>query len=254
MIEAKGLTKCYRDRKAVDSLSFFLPSNEIIGLLGLNGAGKTTTIRMLTTFLSPSAGTALVGGFDIVREPAKVRECVGYLPEHPPLYPELTVTEYLRFAAGIHGLRGKELTSAVGRVLEFSKLVSVSRTLCGELSRGYRQRVALAQAIVHRPKVLILDEPTSGLDPVQMVEMRAAVRELKNECTVLFSSHVFQEVLEVCSRILIIANGKLADEGDLGELTRDESLEVRFLRAVNSGAGPEAAPPVIEAPRRANIR
>lgn len=234
MIEATNLSKRYREIEAVSNLSFKISANQVVGLLGPNGAGKTTTMRMLTTFLPPSAGTATICGYDINKQSHEVRKNIGYLPETPPLYLELTVVEYLTFVAGLKGVPTKKIKSAVEDMLQRCSLTAVPNRLCGELSKGYRQRVGLAQALIHNPQVIILDEPTSGLDPAQIIEIRQLIKNLAKDHTVILSTHILQEVAETCSRVLIIAQGQIVVEGGFDELTKEKTLEQRFLDAVAS--------------------
>ncbi len=236
MLELFNLSKQYGRTLAVRDLSFKVAEGEIVGLLGPNGAGKTTTMRMLTTFLPPSSGTALVAGYDILKQGHSVRENIGYLPETPPLYPELTVKEYLTFIAKIKGVSGN-LTAAVNEVVLSCGLKDMQHKLCGQLSKGFRQRVGLAHALVHQPKVIILDEPTSGLDPAQIIEIRQLIKSLRGKHTVILSTHILPEVVETCSRVIIIAHGRMKVEGDLKEFTREKSLEKRFLEVVSSEEG-----------------
>lgn len=232
MIEAKSLTKRFGAIEAVRGVSFSIGDGEVVGLLGPNGAGKTTTMRMLTTFLPPSTGSAVVAGFDVLKQADQVRRHIGYLPETPPIYPELTVREYVTFVAKIRGVASRNVADAVKRAIERCALSGVADRLCGNLSKGYRQRVGLAQAIVHEPKVIILDEPTSGLDPKQIIEIRQLIRDLKGKHTVVLSTHILPEVAETCSRVIIIANGRITVEGSLAELTANATLEERFLEAI----------------------
>lgn len=232
MIEAFSLSKRYGDIEAVKHISFRIEGGEVVGLLGPNGAGKTTCMRMLTTFLSPTDGTAQVAGYDIRREAEEVRRNIGYLPETPPLYHEMRVREYLAFVARIKGVSARALTSRVNEVLESCSLTQVHLRLCGELSKGFRQRVGLAQALIHRPQVIILDEPTSGLDPSQIIEIRRLIAELKGKHTVVLSTHILSEVVETCTQAIIIAHGMIVIQGALAELTKEKTLEARFLEAV----------------------
>lgn len=233
MIETVELSKRYGNFVAVREVSFSIPTGEVVGLLGPNGAGKTTTMRMLTTFLPPTSGTATVAGFDLLREPEQVRKSIGYLPETPPLYPELRVRDFMNFVAKLKGLSGTAMTAAVNESIERCGLSSVTGKLCGQLSRGYRQRVGIAQALVHKPPVIILDEPTSGLDPTQIIEIRKLIADLKGGHTVVLSTHILSEVTETCSRAIIVAHGQVVVQGPLTELTRDRTLEQRFLEAVS---------------------
>lgn len=232
MIRAFGLTKRFGEKEVVSDLSFSIEAGEVVGLLGPNGAGKTTTMRMLTTFLPPSSGTAQVAGFGITEEAEQVRRAIGYLPETPPLYPEMRVSEYLQFVAAIKGVEKKKVCVAVEEVLALCGLEDSAAKLCGTLSKGYRQRVGLAASLAHRPPVLILDEPTSGLDPAQILEIRELICSLRGKHTVVLSTHILPEVQETCSRVLIISNGKIATEGSVEQLTKEHSLEEEFLRAV----------------------
>lgn len=232
MITAVNLAKYYGSVCAVDDLSFSIPKGEILGLLGPNGAGKTTTMRMLTTFLPPSRGTALIAGYDVSLNPEQVRREIGYLPENPPIYPEMKVDEYLTFWAKVRGLSDREARAAVISVIDKCALGPVSSRICAALSRGYRQRVGIAQALVHNPSVVILDEPTSGLDPAQIVSTRALISSLKQEHTVLLSTHILREVEEVCTSALILAGGRVVVQGSLAELTKEKGLEQFFLEAV----------------------
>ena len=234
MIEAKNLSKRYGDISAVNGLTFSIAPGEVVGLLGPNGAGKTTTMRMLTTFIGPSSGTAVVADYDICKDPLEVRRNIGYLPETPPVYPELRVEEYLTFVAKIKGVKGKLVRGRVSEELERCNLSGVRRRLCGELSKGYRQRLGLAGALVHNPKVIILDEPTSGLDPAQIIEIRQLIRSLQQAHTVVLSTHILPEVAETCTKVIIVANGLVVAEGSVAELTKEKTLEERFLEAVTA--------------------
>ena len=233
MIEVENLSKRYADFAAVKGLSFRIDAGEVVGLLGPNGAGKTTTMRMLTTILAPSAGTARIDGFDIAKQAAEVRARIGYLPEIPPLYPELRVREYLTFVGKIRGVKPKALRARVDEMIAQCALTTVASKLCSQLSRGFRQRVGLAQALIHNPPVIILDEPTSGLDPAQIIEIRNVIAGLRGNHTVVLSTHILPEVSQTCSRVVIIANGQIVVQGKLEELTVSHTLEERFLEAVS---------------------
>ena len=233
MIRAQGLGKEYGGFRALHEVSFEVAAQEVVGFLGPNGAGKSTTMRILTTFRPPTEGSASVAGFDVVKEAAEVRKRIGYLPETPPLYLELTVREYLVFVAKIKGLKGKILKERLESTLVSCGLTQVRDRICGQLSKGYKQRVGLAQAILHNPEVIILDEPTSGLDPEQILEIRKLIRELREKHTVLLSTHILSEVIETCSRVIIISQGRTILQGELAELTREKTLEQRFLEAVS---------------------
>src|ERR1700751_5958512 len=209
MIGVKELTKRYGRTTAVDQISFEVAKGQIVGFLGPNGAGKTTTMRMLTCFLPPSAGTAKVAGFDVLEQPLEVKKRIGYLPETPPLYPEMETSEYLKFVGKLKGLSGGELDKRVDYVCDRCAVTDVKAKLLGKLSKGYRQRVGLAQAIIHNPDVLILDEPTAGLDPKQINETRELIRGLAGDHTIVLSTHILPEVEEVCESVIIINKGKL---------------------------------------------
>lgn len=218
MIEAIELTKSYGARTAVHGVGFHVPKGEIVGFLGPNGAGKTTTMRILTGFLPASGGTARIAGFDVLEEPDEVKRRVGYLPETPPLYPELTVGAYLGFIAELRGYTGRARATRAGLAMERVGLVGWEKRVLGSLSKGYRQRVGIAQAILHEPPVLILDEPTSGLDPAQVAGIRELVRSLAGEHTVILSTHILGEVEAMCPRAIVIAGGRLRADGRLDEL------------------------------------
>ena len=209
MIKVEGLTKRYARNIAVDNISFEVEKGQIVGFLGPNGAGKTTTMRILTCFLSPTAGTASVAGFDVLEQPFEVKKRIGYLPETPPLYPEMETAEYLRFVGKLKGLSGAELEKRVNYVCERCFVADVRNKLLGRLSKGYRQRVGLAQAIIHNPDVLILDEPTAGLDPKQINETRDLIKGLAGDHTIILSTHILPEVEQTCEQALIINKGKL---------------------------------------------
>lgn len=209
MIEVKGLTKRYAGRTAVDDVSFTVGKGEIVGFLGPNGAGKSTTMRMLSCYLPASAGEALVAGFDVFRHSLEVRRRIGYLPESTPLYPEMRVDEYLSYRAALKGVGGRRRRQRVSEVKELCGLTDVGRRIVGQLSKGYRQRVGLADALVHDPELVILDEPTIGLDPNQIRHVRDVIRNLAARHTVLLSTHILQEVELTCQRVLIINRGKI---------------------------------------------
>jgi ABC-2 type transport system ATP-binding protein len=209
MISVKELTKRYARTTAVDHISFEVAKGQIVGFLGPNGAGKTTTMRMLTCFLPPSAGSATVAGFDVLEQPLEVKKRIGYLPETPPVYPEMETAEYLRFVGQLKGLRGADLQKRIDYVCERCAVVDVKHKLLGKLSKGYRQRVGLAQAIIHNPDVLILDEPTAGLDPKQINETRDLIKDLAGEHTIILSTHILPEVEQTCEQVVIINKGKL---------------------------------------------
>jgi ABC-2 type transport system ATP-binding protein len=218
MIEVRDLTKDYGTVRALAGVSFSVPKGQVVGFLGPNGAGKTTTMKILTGYLAPTSGTATVAGFDVVADPIEAQRRIGYLPEGNPLYTELRVEEALRFASDMHGLPRSGRDAAIGEVLDAAGLTERRRSLISHLSKGYRQRVGLAQALLHRPEVLILDEPTSGLDPNQQQEMRTLIRALGRERTVILSSHILPEVEAVCDRVLIVHEGLVVAEGTVEEI------------------------------------
>jgi ABC-2 type transport system ATP-binding protein len=236
MIEVSGLTKRYGDLVAVDDVSFNVERGQILGFLGPNGAGKTSTMRMITGFMPPTGGTVRVDGFDTVSDSMEVRRRIGYLPENPPLYTDMTVTGYLRFVARLKGVARAEISDAIDRVTAVCGLDGVRERLLGHLSKGYRQRVGLAQALIHDPPVLVLDEPTIGLDPKQIIEIRQLVRTLGGDRTIILSTHILPEVSQVCERVVIINEGTVAMEGLLNEVTQGRSLEQVFLDAVSGDA------------------
>ena len=247
MIEAVGLTKRYGTLEAVRDVSFTVGAGEIVGLLGPNGAGKTTIMKILTCSLFPSRGTAHVDGHDVLEDPLKVKESVGYLPENAPLYPDLTVREYLDFVAQARGLPRAGRVDAIGRVCTACGLSSVMHRGIGELSKGYRQRTGLAQAMIHDPKILILDEPTTGLDPHQIVEIRELIRGLGTQKTVILSSHILQEVEATCQRVLILNEGRIVAQGTREEMERGLRGEVLLEVTLKPSAGGEGATPELSA-------
>lgn len=209
MISVEGLTKRYARNTAVDGISFEVEKGQIVGFLGPNGAGKTTTMRILTCFLPPTSGTATVAGFDVLEQPLEVKKRIGYLPEAPPLYQEMRTTEYLTFVGRLKGLSGTELRQRLETVCDRCAIADVKNKLLGKLSKGYRQRVGLAQAIIHNPDVLILDEPTAGLDPKQINETRDLIKGLAGDHTIILSTHILSEVEQTCQQVIIINKGKL---------------------------------------------
>ena len=219
MIKVEGLTKRYARNVAVDNISFEVEKGQIVGFLGPNGAGKTTTMRILTCFLPPTAGTANVAGYDVMTHPLEVKKRIGYLPETPPVYPEMEVSEYLAFAGQLKGISSGEIKGKVDDVVGKCALGDVRSKLIGTLSKGYRQRVGLAQAIIHNPAVLVLDEPTSGLDPKQIIEIRELLRHLAGEHTIILSTHILSEVEHSCERVIIISQGKLVAVDTVNNLT-----------------------------------
>ena len=223
MITVKELTKRYARNTAVDHISFEIQKGQIVGFLGPNGAGKTTTMRMLTCFLPPSSGGATVAGFDVLEEPLEVRRRIGYLPEMPPLYPEMRTAEYLEFAGSLKGLSGTQLQERVDYVCDRCAVADVRDKLLGKLSKGYRQRVGLAQAIIHNPDVLILDEPTAGLDPKQINETRDLIKSLAGDHTIILSTHILPEVEQTCQQVIIINKGKLVATDSVNNLQKRAS-------------------------------
>lgn len=241
MIEVSHLTKQYGNHLAVDDVSFTVADGQICGLLGPNGAGKSTIMNILTGYLSATGGQVTVAGHPLPEEADAAKACVGYLPEQPPLYPEMTVQEYLTFAAELKGVKKAELKEQVCRAARRTGLETVLPRLIRSLSKGYKQRVGIAQALLGSPRLIILDEPTVGLDPAQVIEIRKLIRELGRAHTVILSSHILSEVQAVCQQILILSKGHLAAAGSLEELTADgKSLEEVFLE-LTDGESEEAA-------------
>src|SRR5215471_12701424 len=218
MIKVEGLTKRYARTVAVDNISFEVEKGQIVGFLGPNGAGKTTTMRVLTCFLPPTSGTANVAGYDVIEHPMEVKKRIGYLPETPPVYPEMEVSEYLRFTGQLKGISSGDIARRVDEVMGRCAIGDVRDKLIGKLSKGYRQRVGLAQAIIHNPDVLILDEPTSGLDPKQIIEIRGLLKSLAGDHTIILSTHILSEVEHSCERVIIISNGKLVAQDSVANL------------------------------------
>ncbi|MDP9053403.1 MAG: ABC transporter ATP-binding protein [Acidobacteriota bacterium] len=218
MIKVEGLTKRYARHVAVKNISFEVGKGEIVGFLGKNGAGKTTTMRVLTCFLPPTAGKASVAGFDVLDQSLEVRKHIGYLPETPPVYPEMEVATYLTFVAKLKGIPAGDIRKRVDEVCERTAVAQVKNTIIGKLSKGYRQRVGLAQAIIHNPPVLILDEPTSGLDPQQQREARQLVASLSGDHTIILSTHILSEVEQSCSKVIIIDNGAIVASDTVANL------------------------------------
>lgn len=219
MIRVEGLSKRYAHNTAVNQISFEVQKGQIVGFLGPNGAGKTTTMRILTCFLPPTSGTANVAGFDVMQKPLEVKKRIGYLPETPPLYPDMEVTEYLTFVGKLKGLGGAELKRRVAEASERCAIADVSTKLIHKLSKGYKQRVGLAQAILHNPEVLILDEPTAGLDPKQILETRSLIKSLAGDHTIILSTHILPEVEQICEQVIIISNGNLVAKDSVQNLT-----------------------------------
>ncbi len=235
MIEVQNLSKRYPTRLAVDDVTFSVREGEIVGFLGPNGAGKTTTMRVLTGFLPPTSGTARVSGHDVVTQSNAARASLGYLPESAAAYTEMRVTEYLAFRARLEGVPGSQVKARVSEAIDQCLLAEVAARRIENLSKGFRQRTALAGALVHRPRVLILDEPTIGLDPVQIIKIRETIRELGKDRSVLLSTHILPEVEAVCDRVLIIDRGRIVAEGTSSEL-RSKLAGTPVVRAVFRGA------------------
>lgn len=257
MIEVENLSKVYVDTPVVDGLSFHVPEGQILGFLGPNGAGKTTAMRMITGFVPPTTGRVVVAGVDLDADPVGLRRHIGYLPENVPLYPELRVEEYLRFRADVEGVRRPELPERLGYVLERCMLADVRRQVIGTLSKGYRQRVGLAGALIHKPPVLILDEPTVGLDPNQIIKVRELITELGQDHTVVLSTHILPEVEQVCERVFIIDHGRVVADGT-PEALRTRLIGNPVVRVEIRGDGVESTealgrlPGVVAVNRRAD--
>jgi len=233
MIEVENLTKRYGDLVAVQDISFSANKGQILGFLGPNGAGKTTTMRIITGFLPATSGTVRVAGFDIFEQAREVRRRIGYLPENPPLYNDMSVRSFLAFVGRIKGLSRMAIPDATDRAIERCGLREVSNRVLGHLSKGFRQRVGLAQALIHDPSVLVLDEPTIGLDPRQIIEIRSLIRDLSGERTVILSTHILPEVAQLCDKVVIINRGRIVAEDTIGNLTGEYSLEQVFLKCTS---------------------
>ena len=233
----KHLTKIYGQQKALNDVSFSLEDGEIVGFLGPNGAGKSSTMKIATCYLPPTSGRVLVDGLDVVEQPLAVKQITGYLPEHNPLYLDMYVHEYLAFIGGLYGLRGHQLNKRVGEMIDRCGLTLEQNKKVEALSKGYRQRVGLAQALIHEPRVLILDEPTSGLDPNQLIEIRKLIKDISRDKTVIFSTHIMQEVQALCSRVVVINRGTIVADDSLDNLMKNRSgsatIIVEFEGVVN---------------------
>jgi gliding motility-associated transport system ATP-binding protein len=240
MIKVEGLTKRYARNVAVDNISFEVEKGEIVGFLGPNGAGKTTTMRILTCFLPPTSGKASVAGFDTLEAPMEVKKRIGYLPENPPVYPDMDVAEYLHFVGKLKGLASGVISKRVDEVMERCAVADMRKRLIGKLSKGYRQRVGLAQAIIHNPEVLILDEPTSGLDPKQIIETRELISSLAGDHTIILSTHILSEIENSCNKVIIISRGKLVATDSVANLTNrlrgSEAVNVEVIASVPDSA------------------
>jgi ABC-2 type transport system ATP-binding protein len=232
MIEVAKLSKRYGDLPAVRDVSFTAAPGQILGFLGPNGAGKTTTMRIITGFMPATSGTVRVEGFDVFEQSSEVRRRIGYLPENPPLYNDMSAETYLRFVARLKGMARGDIPPAVERVLETCGLTGVRDRLLGHLSKGYRQRVGLAQALIHDPPVLVLDEPTIGLDPRQIIDIRTLIKSLGGTRTVVLSTHILPEVSQVCDKVVIISEGRVVVEDSLANLTRERTLEQVFIDSI----------------------
>jgi ABC-2 type transport system ATP-binding protein len=220
MIEVEHLTKRYGPTQAVTDVSFRVEKGEVLGFLGPNGAGKTTTMRVITGYLPPTEGAVRVAGFDVVEQPIEAKRRTGYLPETPPVYPDMTVNEYLTFVGHIKGVQRRDLKNRIHEVSEKCAIADVQHRQTGKLSKGYRQRVGLAQALIHNPDVLVLDEPTAGLDPKQIIETRELIKGLAGQHTVVLSTHILPEVSKTCERVVVISGGKVVAVGKPDDLTR----------------------------------
>jgi ABC-2 type transport system ATP-binding protein len=241
MIRCTKLSKFYGGKRALGPVSFEISDGETVGFLGLNGAGKTTALRILACDLRPSSGTIEIGGVDAVADPHEVRKRVGFLPENPPLYTEMSVADYLKFAGELRGMTAAEVKKRLPEVLEIVDLGDVQNDTIDTLSHGFRQRVGVAQAIIHAPKLVILDEPTRGLDPVQIVEMRNLIHDLKSNHTVLISSHILTEISQTCDRLLVLNKGALAGEGTESELSKQgEIRQITVTVRAPSGDDPKS--------------
>ncbi|CCQ90759.1 ABC-type transport system, ATPase component [Nitrospina gracilis 3/211] len=242
MIEVQNLAKSYGPRSAIQGLTFQVNQGEVVGFLGPNGAGKTTTMNILCCILPASSGTARVCGFDIFEQSYEIRKRIGYLPETPPLYQDMVVSKYLAFAAGLRGVPKKQIPSAVDRVLGQCHIRDVQDRIIGRLSKGYQQRIGLAQAMIHDPEILILDEPTIGLDPIQIIEIRKLIQELGKSHTILLSSHILPEVTQICQRVIIIHEGRIAAmdtlDGLNASLRHSNRLELK-VRNADTGITPK---------------
>ena len=242
MIEVQHLTKQYGPFTAVDNISFTVQRGEILGFLGPNGAGKTTTMRVLTGYMPPTDGKAVVAGYDVLEQPIEAKRRTGYLPETPPLYPDMTVREYLTFCARIKGVAAAGRTSRINTVMERTRIADMAKRHCGKLSKGYRQRVGLAQALLHNPDVLILDEPTAGLDPKQIIETRKLIRELAGDHTIVLSTHILPEVSQTCQRVVIINKGRVVAVDTPENLTAQlRGAETMYVQVDAQGADVAAA-------------
>lgn len=234
MIEVKSVNKFFGNIKALDNVSFFIDRNELIGLLGPNGAGKTTLMRIITSYIAPTTGDVFINGKNVREYSKEIKSQLGYLPENNPLYDDMTVKETLKFFGKIRGISGGELKKSIDRVVKDCGLKEVFYRPVGDLSKGYRQRVGLASALIHNPPILILDEPTHGLDPIQVVEIRKLLKLLAEEKTVILSSHILPEVSEICSRVIMINRGKLVADGSISQLTKEARSLPEIILEINT--------------------
>jgi len=234
-LKIQNLVKVYGTQNAVDNISFEVKQGEIVGFLGPNGAGKSTTMKIATCYLTATSGKVEVCGYDVQNDAMEVRRNIGYLPEHNPLYLEMYVKEFLAFVGGLYQIKGQKLQNRIAEVIDLVGLQLEQKKKIGQLSKGYRQRVGLAQALIHDPKVLILDEPTTGLDPNQLAEIRGVIRNIGKEKTVVFSTHIMQEVEAICDRVVIINHGKIVNDSELSALkTSGKTMEEVFRNLTNS--------------------
>ncbi len=235
MIAVDSLTKFYGPRQAIKQLTFNIEKGEVVGFLGPNGAGKSTTMNILSCIIPASGGSAKIGGFDIFEESFEIKKIIGYLPEIPPLYPDMIVSDYLRFAAGIRSVPKNKIDEAVETVLDKCWLNDVKHRITGRLSKGFQQRVGLAQALIHEPEILILDEPTIGLDPIQIIEIRKLINELSKDRTIILSSHILPEITQICKRVIIIHEGEIAAVDSLEGLTASLRKTERIQLTIREG-------------------
>jgi ABC-2 type transport system ATP-binding protein len=241
MIEVENLSKSYGPREAIKNLSFQIGKGEVVGFLGPNGAGKSTTMNILSCIMPASSGTAKICGFDVFEQSLEIRKLIGYLPETPPLYSDMVVTDFLAFAARLRNISSRETPLAVERVIEQCSLKEVKNRIIGRLSKGYQQRVGIAQALVHNPDILILDEPTIGLDPIQIIEIRKLIQDLASSHTIILSSHILPEITQICKRVIIISDGEIAAVDSLEALTtrlrKGERLLLKLRHSNNETIG-----------------
>jgi len=241
MIEVENLSKSYGPREAIKNLSFQIGKGEVVGFLGPNGAGKSTTMNILSCIMPASSGTAKICGFDIFEQSLEIRKLIGYLPETPPLYSDMVVTDFLAFASRLRNISSRETPLAVERVIEQCSLKEVKNRIIGRLSKGYQQRVGIAQALVHNPDILILDEPTIGLDPIQIIEIRKLIQDLASSHTIILSSHILPEITQICKRVIIISDGEIAAVDSLEALTtrlrKGERLLLKLRHSDNETIG-----------------